>query len=385
MKMHGRVLISLCALAHWVLLAGICDGPPAKPGANSPGRLNSLRSSDPNEIRGPLGMGAQRLVEPGAWMVYDIYFENKASATAAAQEVRVTLALDDALDCDTLEFGEIVLGPCLDDGLVGRHGGETSCRISGLAGLVKSAASVSGGIVTWYLRSWDEQTPDHFPADAVDGFLPPNDESGRGEGRVRFRVRVRADASPGATILASATIVFDDNDAIKTEPAWWNTVYGGGNDEIVGLLADEIASARDGDLLALPSGLPLSSVSVEGARLTALGRIFSANSNYVFEVVPAGIRVKIDRAAALIGSGVDASGSVVSAFALHGDAAQIGVKRTVRGFYYTVEGSPRLDFAESAVTEAVPGTGKALQLSAPKGDATRFYRVRVHDEVPARR
>ena len=58
------------------------DSTPEDDGSGHP-----LQSLDPNEMAGPLGWGnstTERFVAPGQWMDYTIYFENKATASAAA-------------------------------------------------------------------------------------------------------------------------------------------------------------------------------------------------------------------------------------------------------------------------------------------------------------
>ena len=183
-----------------------------------------VKSYDPNEMVGPVGAGEQRLVKPGEWMDYIIYFENKSDATASAQEIWVDLPMDPSLDWSTLELGEIAFGSHIDPGLLGKTGGNTEYRPGDSDCSVKTEVKVEGGALKWYLRSWDPNTVDHFPANVADGFLPPNDETGRGEGHLCYRVKVKDEVSAGTKINASATIVFDTNDPITTDPAWWNTV-----------------------------------------------------------------------------------------------------------------------------------------------------------------
>ena len=72
------VVVGVFGLIASSLWAGICDPPPARPGGQA--NIRPVQSMDPNEIVGPVGMGSRRYVEPGTWMGYMIYFENKASA-----------------------------------------------------------------------------------------------------------------------------------------------------------------------------------------------------------------------------------------------------------------------------------------------------------------
>ena len=173
---------------------------------------------------GPVGVGENRYVKPGEWMDYTIYFENKSAATAAAQDVYVTLPKDVGLDWTTFELGEVVFGENIDTALSGVFDGTSTYAIPGTNWSVRTIVEHTSDTVKWHLRIVDPTTPDNYPMDAYAGFLPPNDATGRGEGHLRYRVKVKDDATPGNKITASATIVFDYNDPIETDPAWWNTV-----------------------------------------------------------------------------------------------------------------------------------------------------------------
>lgn len=184
------------------------------------------QSWDPNEMGGPAGVGAERKVKPGQWLTYTVYFENKPEATGAAQEVRVTHALDADLDWETFELLDVAYRNQTEPGLSGKAAGAATSPLAGTPYQVRTEASFdpATGQAGWYLRIVDETTPDKWPADAYAGILPPNNAAHEGEGHVTYRVRVREDADDGARIDASAIIVFDLNAPIATDPAWWNTV-----------------------------------------------------------------------------------------------------------------------------------------------------------------
>ena len=194
------------------------------------------RSNDPNELVGSLGVGdpeTQRFVKPGEQLTYTIYFENKEDATAAAQEVYVTNPLSEWLDWSTFEMGEIAFGNQIDLGLSGKKRGSCDATMKGtnfvvrtrLAGDAEKDADIAKtGVAYWYLRIVDPATKTGWPKDILAGFLPPNDETFRGEGHLTYRIKVRDDAPPGIVITNSASIVFDYNDPIETDPSWFNTV-----------------------------------------------------------------------------------------------------------------------------------------------------------------
>ena len=189
------------------------------------------QSYDPNEMAGPAGVGAQRYVKPGEPMDYTIYFENATNATAAAIKIAVTLPKDANLDWSTLELGEVVFGDHTDTGFVDDKTTRSIKYALADSGCeVHTTVTETDSDITWNLRVWDPTTSDHFPDDFKKGVLPPNDpDTHCGEGHISFRVCVKNDAVPNNRINASASIVFDDNPAIITDPAWWNTVAGVAN------------------------------------------------------------------------------------------------------------------------------------------------------------
>ena len=198
------------------------------------------KSNDPNEMAGPLGLGdpnTERFVKPGEWMTYTVYFENMTNATAAAQEVYVTNPLSEWLDWSTFEMGEVSFGNQIDLGLSGKSSGTTEKRMDGTNWIVRTELSIEPDTTAtdsnrqqkmsakWYLRIVDPTTSTGWPVDPVAGFLPPNNpDTHCGEGHLTYRIKLRDDAPAGIVITNSATIVFDYNDPITTDPAWWNTV-----------------------------------------------------------------------------------------------------------------------------------------------------------------
>ena len=192
-------------------------------------KVPTVTSTDPNEMVGPMGKGdpeTERFVKPGEWMTYTVYFENQPNATASAQEVWVTNPLSEWLDWSTFEMGEVAFNNQIDLGLVGLQNGTSEAKMNGTNLNVRTEVSLdtSKGEVSWYLRIVDPDAQLGWPEDPFAGFLPPNDETHCGEGHLTYRVKVREDAPKGARIDNSATIIFDYNDPIETDPAWWNTV-----------------------------------------------------------------------------------------------------------------------------------------------------------------
>ena len=258
--MMKRILMAACVCSTLLAMAqakGDCPGADEQDTGASTSQ--GAKSCDPNEMSGPLGVGEQRLVKAGDWMDYSIYFENVSNATAAAQEVFVELPMDANLDWSTLELGEVAFGEHMDMWFVGKKHGTSTYAIPGSARSVRTEVKIEDGRVKWYLRDWDPSTTDNFPEDPQAGFLPPNDETHRGEGHLSYRVRVREDAPQGAVIRASAEIVFDANPMIETDPSWWNTV--GDVRQVTLSLGDETTTN-----LTLVVGQPFGELPVPAAR-----------------------------------------------------------------------------------------------------------------------
>ena len=186
-------------------------------------------SIDPNEMSGPAGVGDDRKVLPGQWLDFKIHFENHSDATAAAQEIHITNMLSDYLDWSTFELGEIVFKNQIVTSLSGKNSGSAEVALSDGSQNVRMEFSLDPvtGKAYWYMRSVDPNTADGWPLDPYAGFLPPNDANGNGEGYVAYRVKVKDDAPNGAMVDSTASIIFDYNEPIQTDPSWSNTVYVG--------------------------------------------------------------------------------------------------------------------------------------------------------------
>ena len=187
---------------------------------------------DPNEVIGPYGLGdpeTERFVKPGEWLDFTIYFENVTNATASAREVNIREDLSPYLDWESLTLGEVVFANETDMGLVGTSGGTSEYAVPGTNYLVRTTFTHRNGLANWYLRLVDpDGDEDGWPLDewlyTYGGFLPPNTTNHVGEGHVSYRIKVRDDAPKNVVIETSADIVFDCNESISTDPAWWNTI-----------------------------------------------------------------------------------------------------------------------------------------------------------------
>jgi RHS repeat-associated protein len=185
----------------------------------------TLNSSDPNDIIGPGGTGTDRWLTPDPILPYTIRFENQATATAPAVLVNITHTLDTELDLNTFELGDFGFGSTtitVPDGLQ-NYTTRLDLRDT-LGDFVDFTATLdtTTRLVTWQIVTIDPLTGE--PAEGVtDGFLPPNNANGDGDGFVNYRIKAKNDTPNGASLDAQASIVFDTNAAIVT-PIWTNKI-----------------------------------------------------------------------------------------------------------------------------------------------------------------
>ncbi len=199
---------------------------------NGPGPtkiIDILRPIDPNEIIGPEGFGPQRFRQPSAApLPYTIYYENDPDqATAPAQEVVITHQLDADLDWSTFELSSFGFGDLTIDAPPGLQEYQTRVEYQNQDGsplLVDVLAGLNRetGLATWTFRSVDPVSG-ALPDGVFDGFLPINDDTGRGEGFASYSIRPKAALATGVTFDQQASIVFDINEPIVTN-TFTNTI-----------------------------------------------------------------------------------------------------------------------------------------------------------------
>lgn len=175
-----------------------------------------IRSSDPNE-KWTTGVGAQGWIRSDTRIVYTVLFENKADASAAAQEVRVSDWLDPRLDWASLQWGGVEFNQVNLTAPEQRSSWQTRATVATDPNPVEVELNLDAetGELTAFLHSIDALTGD-LPVDPLAGFLPPNDDEHRGEGGFTYSILPRADLADGTVITNQALIVFDVNEPIAT-------------------------------------------------------------------------------------------------------------------------------------------------------------------------
>ncbi len=186
---------------------------------------------DPNEIIGTRGYDALgdtlQWVAATASLPYTIYFENDPElATAAAQKVEVRHKIHTKADISTFAIGAFGFGNHVFTVEGNRSSYQQRLDLTQDMGIyvdVVAGIDIVAGEAFWILQSIDPATglP---PQGTQQGFLPVNDENHSGEGYMTFTIKPKANACiTGDELTASASIVFDINEAIPTN-VWYNTV-----------------------------------------------------------------------------------------------------------------------------------------------------------------
>ncbi len=177
--------------------------------------MHNVAPHDPNEKIGPTPE-EQPLVPAGRPLSYIVHFENVPTASAPAQEVIVRDQLVDEFDIGSVRFGDIAFGDSL---LVIESGSAYFQRTITLEDpyllIVTASVNAATRNLEWKFETIDSRTglP---PQDPLAGFLPPNDDSGRGAGFVSYDVEISNNITAGTGVTNIASITFDTNEPILT-------------------------------------------------------------------------------------------------------------------------------------------------------------------------
>lgn len=178
------------------------------------GMTDVIGGMDPNQKLAAGGFGDANFIAAGSLLSYRVDFENLESAPGPAQVVSIRDPLCEQLDFGTLELAEFGFGDILVAIPPGRQVYETvvdyvyededyQFDIE-----VHVEIWLEEGILYALFMSIDPVTG-MPPQDPTAGFLPPEDETGRGQGFVSYLIRPKPDLTSGAEIRNVATIQFD--------------------------------------------------------------------------------------------------------------------------------------------------------------------------------
>lgn len=202
-----------------------CD-PFRKPRKWDKNTIPIINSQDPNDKLGPVGVHSQRYITGNEPIPYLIRFENYASATAAAQYVKVLDTLDvNKFDFSTFQFGYFNVA---DTNFYAPPGKKKYLRdwdlrpSKNLILRMEADFNDTTGVLSATYTSLDPATME-WTEDPILGFLPPNVTAPQGEGSVFFSVSPKTSLAHGTQISNKAHIYFDYNPVIPTPP-WTNTL-----------------------------------------------------------------------------------------------------------------------------------------------------------------
>ena len=176
-----------------------------------------LTPGDPNDIIGPQGYGDQNWLKAGATEDYTINFENKSTATAPAQQVTITEALDPNLDINSFRLGDFGWGNITVHVPTNAsfYNERLDYSTKGYLLDVTAGIDVAKRQVFWTFTTLDPSTgaPTTNP---LLGFLPVNNDQGIGNAFVQYSISPNQKVTTGTSIQSKATIVFDTQPAMDT-------------------------------------------------------------------------------------------------------------------------------------------------------------------------
>jgi hypothetical protein len=188
--------------------------------------LSIAASLDPNDKEGTKGVGTSQWVSGNESLLYSVYFLNESTATAAAQSVTVSDPVDPSVDLSTFHLSGIVIGgfnvavPQMFDPALGQYQASTAVDFRPAQSLLVNVGislDPISRLLSAQLTSIDPTTglP---PTDSMVGVLPPGVEAS-----ISYSARPLKSLTTGTAITNQATIVFDTNPSMTTQP-WINTI-----------------------------------------------------------------------------------------------------------------------------------------------------------------
>jgi hypothetical protein len=185
------------------------------------------RPRDPNELEGPTGYSAAAFMGAQQPWPYTIYFQNVSNAAASARQVLVTNKVEAGFDLRTFRLREIAFGNVTITVPTNRCFYQTRVALppphaTNIVADVTAGVDLENGLVFWTLNAIDLNTG-QLVESAQEGILPPDDATHAGEGHVIYTILPASGVATGTVINNQATIVFDINAPLDTNPTT-NTV-----------------------------------------------------------------------------------------------------------------------------------------------------------------
>jgi len=186
---------------------------------------------DPNEISGNLGYAEPQWVAQNEKLNYSIRYENDPDfATAPATRVKISIPINNKQDLRSFRLSDFGFGSHIFTVPQNTTNYYKRLDVKDDLGVwvdVTAGIDITKNEAFWIFQAIDPQTGIE-PVSAQMGFLPVNDKDiGNGEGYVNFSILPATSTQTGDSILAQASVVFDDNAALETNT--WSNVIDAGN------------------------------------------------------------------------------------------------------------------------------------------------------------
>lgn len=182
------------------------------------GSVQSVSSVDPNALTGPSGYGPNNYIPADILIAYRIDFENDAAASVPAQQVDITNQLEQGLDWNSFKLTEIGFGDIFIP--VPPETMQFETRIEMTYKDVDFEVQINAGIDintgTVYAHFYSVDSANGWPPFVDIGFLPPEDDTGRGMGHVSYTINHEETLEENSVIRNIALIVFDLGEHIYT-------------------------------------------------------------------------------------------------------------------------------------------------------------------------
>jgi RHS repeat-associated protein len=169
------------------------------------------QSLDPNEIVGPAGYGPANHLRGDGSFAYRLNFENDRKATAPAQVVEIANAIPAGLDLASLELTSVGFGDLVIPIPPGSQRFEHSQTVTFQDTTFEVLIEISVTAETRELRAkFSSVMPDTgLPPPVEIGFLPPEDDTGRGMGHISYLARPLPALPTGTEIRNIGFVTFD--------------------------------------------------------------------------------------------------------------------------------------------------------------------------------
>ncbi len=181
---------------------------------------NGARDAGLASMTGPFTAEDNGFIPAGQPLPFTVNFQNNPQASTSPGEIRITTQLDPSLDPSSFRLGDIKIGDIdihIPSNMALFQGDFDFTQTNGFIVRVSAGVDVQTGIATWLLEAIDPLTGEVI-TNPEKGLLPPNDAEGDGAGFVTYTVQPFANATTGATVTATATVLFNTAAPQDTAP-----------------------------------------------------------------------------------------------------------------------------------------------------------------------